>query len=454
MVQGYVRNAWLGLGGVTALIVGGAQAFAMPSVFPTGVTLHDPEAAYQGYVLFPGSDQNTHLIDMDGNEVHRWAYRSFPPVPLTPEQADGERGRLLVQSGRVDTPKGPSGPGNGLTNASIAEVDWSGAKHWTWGTQDAPAAQHHDMSRLPNGNTLLLSAKARHLPGFAVPEVVDNDIVEVRPDGSVAWRWKASEHLEQMGFSREALSRLKASDDPDFLHLNTVTPLGPNQWFDDGDARFAPDNLMVNARNANVAFIVDRKTGDIVWRLGPDFEQTRASTSRTLPRPVDQLIGAHDVHLIPKGLPGAGNLLIFDNQGNAGFPPADQSIFSFSRVLEVNPRTKEIVWLYTADQSGREAWSFYSAFISSAQRLPNGNTLIDEGQDGRLFQVTPKGRIVWEYVSPFFGKSEPDNTYVTNGVYRAELLDYDWAPKGTPHASHAVTPQCTPTRQVLDCTRP
>jgi hypothetical protein len=49
-------------------------------------------------------------------------------------------------------------------------------------------------------------------------------------------------------------------------------------------------------------------------------------------------------------------------------------------------------------------WGFYSSFISSARRLPNGNTLIDEGMNGRIFQVTNKGEIAWEYISPYFAR--------------------------------------------------
>jgi hypothetical protein len=60
-----------------------------------------------------------------------------------------------------------------------------------------------------------------------------------------------------------------------------------------------------------------------------------------------------------------------------------------------------IVSEYNAEKSGRPIWTFFSHFISSAQRQPNGNTLICEGANGRFFEVTPSGEIVWEYVNPF-----------------------------------------------------
>ena len=68
--------------------------------------------------------------------------------------------------------------------------------------------------------------------------------------------------------------------------------------------------------------------------------------------------------------------------------------------------------------------SFYSSFVSSAQRLPNGNTMITEGHDGRIFEVTPEQEIVWEYMSPYTGKA-----LKTNLVYRAYRLPYEWVPQ-------------------------
>src|SRR5262249_44053306 len=77
------------------------------------------------------------------------------------------------------------------------------------------------------------------------------------------------------------------------------------------------------------------------------------------------------------------------------------------------------------------------------RRLPNGNTFIDEGMNGRFFQVTPAGEIVWEYVSPYFGEAPlgpGGKEVVTNWVYHARPVPYDWVPAGTPHGEHAVVP--------------
>lgn len=122
--------------------------------------------------------------------------------------------------------------------------------------------------------------------------------------------------------------------------------------------------------------IISHETGDVVWRIGPDFAGNREES-------LGQFAGQHHVHMIPWGLPGAGNVLVFDNGGASGYGGTTEATSAptrysrtYSRVLEFNPITIEIVWQY-GDGSGE---NFYSQLISSAQRLPNGNTLIAIGQ--------------------------------------------------------------------------
>jgi len=129
-------------------------------------------------------------------------------------------------------------------------------------------------------------------------------------------------------------------------------------------------------------------------------------------------------------------LLVFDNGGWAGYgapnpgaPTGNKNALrDYSRVLEIDPVTLKIVWQYTPAEAGyrmpMDANRFYSPFVSSAQRLPNGNTLITEGSGGRLIEVTQDHRIVWEYISPHFGQSARFNI-----VYRAYRLPYEWVPQ-------------------------
>ena len=63
-----------------------------------------------------------------------------------------------------------------------------------------------------------------------------------------------------------------------------------------------------------------------------------------------------------------------------------------SRAVEIDPAKEEIVWKYTAEQSGQPNGTFHGLFVSSARRLPNGNTLIATGMNARIYQVTARGR--------------------------------------------------------------
>jgi hypothetical protein len=98
--------------------------------------------------------------------------------------------------------------------------------------------------------------------------------------------------------------------------------------------------------------------------------------------------------------------------------------------LEIDPISLQIVWQYTPAEAGfvipLDASRFYSPFVSSAQRLPNGNTLITEGSNGRIFEITQDHELVWEYISPYWGSRglAPG----MNMVYRAYRAPYAGVP--------------------------
>ena len=424
-----------------------AAAQAGPSVYPEGTTRLDPARAWPTFVLLTGGDELARLIDLDGHTVHTWHdVGGFTSTLLDPALVGGQRGHVLVtlenaSGSGVDLVPGRAGP---QVSKTIGELDWDGQVRWRFGAQ-APgglAQQHHDWARLPSGHTLVLSNLRHPVAGFKRPEVLDDVFYEVDEAGAIVWRWVAGEHLDELGFTPAELALIRRSDNADYLHVNNLKPVGPNHWFDSGDKRFAPDNLIFDSRNANVIAIVDRHSGHVVWTLGPDYPAIpRGAAGRRVPRAVDQISGQHDAQIIPAGLPGAGNLLVFDNQGEAGYPPVELPTTGGSRVLEIDPVSRQIVWQYTAEDSGQPSWGFRSTHISAARRLPNGNTFIDEGQSGRLFQVARDGDIVWEYVNayPRAGKDPLTGKATSNHqLYRAQPVPLDWVPEGTPHTETAL----------------
>jgi hypothetical protein len=414
-----------------------------PSIFPTGVTIYRPEKSYNCYVLFDGRDTKTYLIDMNGNEVNNWSYCGFPAEMINPKLTNGERGHIFAQ-------KEP----DIFANETLLELDWNGNKVWEWG-EKAPggkAQQNHDLDRLPNGNTLVLAKLIHVVPTLSNEPLFDQAIYEVNMDGDIVWKWVSSDHIEELGFStmeaKELILSKKMRPRSSLFVINNMQPLGQNKWYKAGDERFHPDNIMIDSREASFIAIIDKNTGTIVWRMGPDYKGaydfSERTKSRKVPISVALISGQHDAHMIPEGMPGAGNIMVFDNHGSAGFPPFFLELFQGSKVLEIDPITFEIVWQYDASSSGKPLWTFFSSFISSARRLPNGNTLICEGMHGRIFQVTPTGEIVWEYINPHFGEWADHDTdsggNLTNFVFRAQPVPYDWVPEGIPHSEKPITP--------------
>lgn len=411
-----------------------------PSVYPTGVTVYDPDKAYNCYVLIDTRDGCTSLIDMNGHLVNRWEYNGFPSEMLDPVLRQGRRGEIVVQ-------KEPDIYGC----ETLYILDWGGQAIWEWGSQ-APggkARQNHDQCLLPNGNLLALCFIDTDIPKGHGSTWLDQAIYEITPSGDIVWTWIASEHIEELGFTgekKELLLSPAGRPRSSIFVLNDMQALGPNRFYP-SDTRFHPDNIMIDSREACFLAILEKATGRVVWRMGPEYpasyDNSQKAFSGPLPRRVDSIAGQHDAHLIPEGLPGAGNVMVFDNQGASGFPPVYLEMFPGSRVLEIDPVRREIVWQYDASRSGQPFWTFFSSFISSARRLPNGNTLICEGMHGRSFQVTIEGEIVWEYVSPVFGQWADHDVdsggRLSNYTFRAQPIPYDWVPEGTPRSEQPVS---------------
>jgi hypothetical protein len=335
------------------------------------VPYYASDKAYNGYTLFtPMRKSVTWLIDMQGCPVHCWEL----PYPRAVYGVLLPNGNLL--SAGTDA-TGPTARGGG-TASMLVEMNWDGSIIWKYEDEHL----HHDFCRLDNGNTMVLS----HVP---LPEDIAAKVQggrlgsngeglkktdafkEITPAGEVVWEWLGYEHL-----------------DPE---SSAICPMCPRsgEWTHANSCCVLPngDILTTFLKITNPCVIIDRKSGDIKWRWGDG-----------------ELAHSHDPTLLDNG-----NILIFDN----GLHRTTGGWGQYSRVVEVNPKTKEIEWEYKEDPPRR----FYSHFISGCQRLPNGNTLICEGANGRLFEVTRDKEIVWEFNNPFH-LWRPDAGW-NNMVFRA-----------------------------------
>ncbi len=338
----------------------------------TGLTALDRDRACPGYTLYapmngPG---DVYLLNLDGEEVHHWA---MPDPP-------GLYGYLLPNGNLFYGGKVRDGMWDRFQawkrfkGGVMMEVDWDGNVVWEHRDID----HHHDARRTTSGGAIYLNVE--RVPEALAAKVKGGNpitgengmwsdvIVEVDASGKRIWEWHATEHLDP---ERDIITFNDSRDE--WSHGNTVVPI-------------SDDQVMFSFRNLSTVGIIEKSTGEIVWRLGGEV-----------------LAQQHDPSLLPNG-----NILVYDNGSHSGQHP-----LPFSRVVEVDPKSNQVVWQYLDSP----AYNFFSAYISGARRLPNGNTLITEGQFGRMFQVTPEGDVVWEYINPHF--HEDAENAVVNRVFRA-----------------------------------
>lgn len=384
-----------------------------------GLNKYDPSKSCNGYTLISGNDL-AKLIDMNGNIIRTWAINCHPAKMFPGGSVMGELAPDILN----------------LELSEVAQLSWNGETEWRFSDWDnfngvMSARVHHDFQR--DGNPVGYYAPGQQPQAYGGKVMVlgrlttsDQQISKLPLYDDVAYEvdwdtkeatllWKSSEHFAELGFDEEA-KQLIYNAGGDYLHINSLSRIGPNRWYDPetgvGDSRFHPNNLIMDSRQANIIWIVNMaqsdkyKVGEIIWRVGPDYSKGTPEGDK-----LGQIIGQHHAHMIPRGLPGEGNILVFDNGGIAGYPSQYRWT---SRILEFDPITFDLVWKY-------ENPSFFSFYISSAQRLPNGNTLIDEGSVGRMFEVTPGGETVWEYV-------EGAGIQALGHVYRAYRIPPEWVP--------------------------
>jgi len=272
---------------------------------------------------------------------------------------------------------------------AILEADWNGRIRWEVRHPD----HHHDGIRLRNGNVLLNclgqvpNAIAKRVVGGAEDHTLSSGLygrqpqaevgrmyadylAELTPSGQTVWEWRSWEHLDP---AEDGIAEVQS--------LRTLWAMGNNV------VELANGDILVSYRPISTVIRIDRTTGRIVWKLGPP-----TLAGQHAPTPL-----AND------------NILIFDN----GVHRLDDPL-PFSRVIEVNPASNEIVWTYQDNPVS----NFFTPRMGNAQRLPNGNTLINEASFGRFFEVTPQGETVWEYVNPYFGGPPNAQTNIVFGAYR------------------------------------
>jgi len=475
-----------------------ASAFAYERLQgPTELLYWNKEKAFNGYTLF-GVGNRTFLLDMEGRVVHTW------PIGTNPHLLDN--GHILDAS--KDDPSGFQG---------FKELDWDGKMVWEYTEKREGYAPHHDWVRIFNKmlnapTTVYIANKAitneQALAAGADPKKGPyrgdgqmDAVVEVDMQGKVVWEWWFFDHVVQdvdptkanyVGPGKTIADHpgrinLNLPGRPlkrDWLHCNSmdynaesgqivINSVQGELYVVDHDGTFVPDDPKASiAKAASPA-------GDFLYRFGDPARYGQGDPPRVLENwdaatsGHKQMGGAHDVHWIRPGLPGAGHIMVLNN-GQYLYQRTPQS-----SVLEINPFldaggrdtgkyvnppvagyrretydhdthneprqiSKQIVWSYRSVNSH----NFFSHIGCSGQRLPNGSTFICSDTEGHFFEVTGAGELVWEYINPVTRdgavKVLNDVLPMTNSAFRA----YRYAADHPAFQGRDLTPQGTITERA------
>jgi hypothetical protein len=194
------------------------------------VVVPDPRSvAAVGVTLVPvvGAEEVL-LIDQIGTVLNSWPIDAIR-ARLLPN------GNLLVIHGTSSFGK-HNAPWKDLKNV-IREYSWDGEIVWEYVSS---REIHHDVHRLPNGNTIFLESDEESLPGTSALDTARNnrlrfDIVkEITPDGLVVFEWRSIDHLDTsycgwQGCAGRHETRRFRTDLHDWTHANTLSVLPENR---------------------------------------------------------------------------------------------------------------------------------------------------------------------------------------------------------------------------------
>ena len=324
-----------------------------PAGGSAGVRVYERGLAEDGLnLVMDGHASVAVLMDMDGTPVRTWsadAHVLFPGLRLS--RAEGERDRVFLSACLT----GDGGIVAMFDQIGLVRLDAASRPLWTYRRR-----VHHALFREPGGDLWVLSREMRPADDLGRDDEIWEDFVEeLTPEGRLLRRVSLIEAFRRSSYA-PVLSRLPSLED--VFHANSI------QVFDGSLAALSPlfrrGNVLLSLRHLDLLAILDPDGGRIVWALSGLWRMQ------------------HSAWLLP-----TGRVLLFDNFGAPG---------ETSRALEVDPFTQRIAWTF----AGRPGEGLFSETLGAVQRLPGGNTLVVESNFGRALEVTPGGRIVWEYLNP------------------------------------------------------
>ncbi|PIU41866.1 MAG: hypothetical protein COS99_03085 [Candidatus Omnitrophica bacterium CG07_land_8_20_14_0_80_42_15] len=342
----------------------------------TGVTKYDPDLSCQGLNVYTrDKDTTAYLMDMSGKDAHTWLSEKYQWHHV---KMYGNGDLLGI-----------------VEDKSLVKLDWDSNVIWEKKMRfhhDADVAENKDIYTLArkdeivfynglplpvlNSYILVLSDDGKIKQAISLFKILKGEIPKRKINEIYSWLIKPHtllyllENKKDKHFALEGWIRCPA----DVFHVNNVGVITK-----DIEGLCKKGDLLICARNLDFVGILDVKKEKFIWQWGRE-----------------NLRMPHNPTMLE-----SGNILIFDNGWER----------EYSRIVEVNPITKKIVWEYKATPPEQ----FFSLMRGASERLPNGNTLITESDKGRVFEITPTGEIVWEFYSPL---EEKDGKQARKAIYR------------------------------------
>ena len=397
-----------------------------------GLITNNLAESSDGYNLhYPHNQGNVYLLNNCCEIVHRWNDASYKPG----------NGVQLKENGLLYVTKGKNALSNSFIHAGgggekVEIRNWDNELLWEKVINDSSERMHHDIEVLPNGNILAIVweyksdsdaiAAGRNPAKLTGNGALGNGlwpekIIELHPDTAtgttqVVWEWHVWDHLIQ-DFDPSKANYGQVANYPERIDLNYTAYDSTADWMHANAIDYNPvyDQIMLCVPTFNEIWIIDHSTntldaaghtgglvgkgGDLIYRFGnPAAYRGNGATTLFYP---------HDSHWVDLALssshPEFGKITVFNNKVG----PDYSSVHTFSPVFDTYEWNYNLLpngdwapsnfdWTYTANPPQ----SFYSSGLGAIQVLPNGNRLINEGREGRAFEINENGEIVWEYINP------------------------------------------------------
>jgi len=347
--------------------------FLIPAIYPgQGVTVNDVAADQNDLILLSGflkDDNKVQLIRRDGTVLHEWVLRAkeiykdtgfFRDPPATDWNA--------ITHGTIITPEGDIV--FSFESGGLVRMDRCGKVKWA-----AETITHHSPNWLSNGGIVVSGGEYVDKPNRDIPwpfsgPYWEDLVYKFDPDGKRVFAKAMTQLMIENGMESWLTStgQFNTRVNGEF-HLNEVEELSPQMAAD--FPMFQAGDLLISLRNRNMILVTDPEVTTIKWwKVGPWLRQ-------------------HDPDF-EKG----GKITVFDNHSDDS---PDGRYGGGSRIWSVDPATNQTQVLY----GGRDGQRMFSPERGTHQRQPNGDIMITEAEQGRAFEVTPDGKIVWEYVNRY-----------------------------------------------------